>query len=387
MFGHSDPGLRAAIGEQLQRLPHVMLAGCTHEPAVRLAERLSARTGGALGHCFFASDGASAVEIALKQSFHSWRNRGFPQKTQFVCLKNGYHGETLGALSVTDVQVFKDAYAPLLMQSHQVESPDTRLSNEAASLQAMASLLAEHHSQIAAVIVEPLIQCAAGMRMHSPLYLRQLRALCRQHQVHLIADEIAVGCGRSGRFFAWEHVLDAGAGAPRTGPQAADWPDFLLLSKGITGGTLPLSLVLTTDAVFEAFWSPSVARGFLHSHSYTGNALACAAANAVLDRFDAGLCDELAQQADWLAQGFAPLAAHPAVVHLRQRGTVLAFDVPSAGADFAARFHQAARAQQLLMRPIGKTVYLMPPYLLDPGTVDFLARAVTRTLDEVLHAA
>ena len=387
MFGHSDPGLRAAIGEQLQRLPHVMLAGCTHEPAVRLAERLSARTGGALGHCFFASDGASAVEIALKQSFHSWRNRGFPQKTQFVCLKSGYHGETLGALSVTDVQVFKDAYAPLLMQSHQVESPDTRLSNEAASLQAMASLLAEHHSQIAAVIVEPLIQCAAGMRMHSPLYLRQLRALCRQHQVHLIADEIAVGCGRSGRFFAWEHVLDAGAGASRTGPQAADWPDFLLLSKGITGGTLPLSLVLTTDAVFEAFWSPSVARGFLHSHSYTGNALACAAANAVLDRFDAGLCDELAQQADWLAQGFAPLAAHPAVVHLRQRGTVLAFDVPSAGADFAARFHQAARAQQLLMRPIGKTVYLMPPYLLDPGTVDFLARAVTRTLDEVLHAA
>ena len=387
LFGHSDAGLRAAIGEQLQRLPHVMLAGCTHEPAVRLAERLSARTGGALGHCFFASDGASAVEIALKQSFHSWRNRGFPNKKQFVCLKNGYHGETLGALSVTDVQIFKDAYGPLLMQSHQVESPDTRLSNEAASLQAMASLLAEHHAQIAAVIVEPLIQCAAGMRMHSPLYLRQLRALCRQHQVHLIADEIAVGCGRSGRFFAWEHVLGAGAGAPRTGTQAADWPDFLLLSKGITGGTLPLSLVLTTDAVFEAFWSPSVARGFLHSHSYTGNALACAAANAVLDRFDAGLCDELAQQADWLAQGFAPLAAHPAVAHLRQRGTVLAFDVPSAGPDFSARFHQRARAHQLLVRPIGQTVYLMPPYLLDPDAVDFLARAITRTLDEVLHAA
>ena len=387
LFGHSDAGLRAAIGEQLQRLPHVMLAGCTHESAVRLAERLSARTGGALGHCFFASDGASAVEIALKQSFHSWRNRGFQNKKQFVCLKNGYHGETLGALSVTDVQIFKDAYGPLLMQSHQVESPDTRLSNEAASLQAMASLLAEHHAQIAAVIVEPLIQCAAGMRMHSPLYLRQLRRLCRQHQVHLIADEIAVGCGRSGRFFAWEHVLAAGAGAPRAGPQAADWPDFLLLSKGITGGTLPLSLVLTTDAVFEAFWSPSVARGFLHSHSYTGNALACAAANAVLDRFDAGLCDELAQQADWLAQGFAPLAAHPAVAHLRQRGTVLAFDVPSAGLDFSSRFHQRARAHQLLVRPIGQTVYLMPPYLLDPDAVDFLARAITRTLDEVLHAA
>ena len=385
LFGHSDAGMQAAITHQLQRLPHVMLAGCTHEPAVRLAERLSARTGGSLGHCFFASDGASAVEIALKQSFHSWRNRGFAGKTQFVCLKNGYHGETLGALSVTDVQIFKDAYAPLLMQSHHIESPDTRLGNEAASLQAVASLLAEQHAQIAAVIVEPLIQCAAGMRMHSPQYLRQLRVLCRQHQVHLIADEIAVGCGRTGRFFAWEHVLPAGT--TPGGRPAADWPDFLLLSKGITGGTLPLSLVLTADAVFEAFWSPQVARGFLHSHSYTGNALACAAANAVLDRFDAGLESELAQQADWLAQGFAPLSAHPAVAQLRQRGTVLAFDVPGAGADFSARFHERARAHQLLIRPIGQTVYLMPPYLLDPAAVDFLAQAVSRTLDEVLHAA
>ena len=168
LFGHSDAGLNTAIKAQLDTLPHVMLAGCTHEPAVRLGERLSQRTGGALGHVFFASDGASAVEIALKQSFHSWRNRGQAERREFVCLRNGYHGETLGALAVTDVAVFRDAYDPLLMRAHIVESPDSRLGNEAAALQALRDLLQERGPQIAAVIVEPLVQCAAGMVMHSP---------------------------------------------------------------------------------------------------------------------------------------------------------------------------------------------------------------------------
>lgn len=369
LFGHSDRALIGAIKTQLDTLPHVMLAGCTHEPAVRLAERLSARTGGALGHAFFGSDGASAVEIALKQSFHHWKNRGQPAKREFVCLKNSYHGETLGALSVTDVQVFRDAYDPLLMRAHIVASPDSRLSNEADALAAMRTLLAERHAQIACVIVEPLIQGAAGMVMYSPDYLRGLRALTREFGVHLIADEIAVGCGRTGTFFAWEQT-------------GADWPDFLLLSKGITGGTMALSLVLTTDAVFEAFWSPDVTRGFLHSHSYTGNPLACAAANAVLDRFDAGLLDDTRAQADRLTRAFAPLASR--VAHLRQRGMILAFDVPEAPPRFAERFHLAARERELLIRPIGQTVYLMPPYLIDDATAAFLAEAVTATLNDVL---
>jgi adenosylmethionine---8-amino-7-oxononanoate aminotransferase len=369
LFGHSDRALHDAIKAQLDTLPHVMLAGCTHEPAVRLAERLSARTGGALGHVFFGSDGASAVEIALKQSFHSWRNRGLAEKREFVCLKNSYHGETLGALSVTDVQVFRDAYDPLLMRAHIVASPDSRLANEAEALAAMRTLLAGRHAQIACVIVEPLIQGAAGMVMHSPSYLKGLRELTREFGVHLIADEIAVGCGRTGTFFAWEQV-------------GAEWPDFILLSKGITGGTMALSLVLTTDDVFSAFWSEDVTRGFLHSHSYTGNPLACAAANAVLDRFDAGQLDDNRAQADRLARTFAPLA--PRVAHLRQRGMILAFDVPNAPPRFAETFHLKARAHELLIRPIGTTVYLMPPYLIDDATAAFLAGAVTATLNDVL---
>ena len=376
LFGHADAGINDAIKQQLDTLPHVMLAGCTHAPAVLLAEKLSALTGGALGHTFFASDGASAVEIALKMSFHSWRNRGQTERREFVCLRHGYHGETLGALSVTDVAVFRDAYDPLLLRSHVVEAPDSRqgAAQEARALADMRRVLTEQRGHVAAVIIEPLVQCAAGMVMHEPSYLRALRALCNEFDVHLIADEIAVGCGRSGSFFAFEQA-DAG------------WPDFITLSKGISGGTLPLSLVLTTDAVYQCFWSEQVERGFLHSHSYTGNALACAAANAVLDRFASDqVLERNREQARWLAEAFAPLATDARVQHLRQRGMILAFDVREdlAPPGFSERFHLAAREHALLIRPIGRTVYVMPPYVLDEALAQFLARAVMATLDGVL---
>lgn len=376
LFGHSDAGLRAALTEQLHTLPHVMLAGCTHEPAVRLAERLTARTGAHLGHAFFASDGASATEIALKMSFHAWRELGAGDKREFICLRNGYHGETLGALAVTDVQIFRDAYDPLLMRAHTVLAPDTRLDNEAAALADLDRVLNERAGRVAALILEPLVQCAAGMVMHTPSFLRAVRARCTAAGVHLIVDEIAVGCGRTGRFFAWEHT------------QSQDWPDFITLSKGITGGTVPLSLVLTTDAVFNAFWHPEVARGFLHSHSYSGNPMACAAANAVLDWFDAPeAAARLAEQARLLAGVLTTLAVHPRVHHVRQRGSIAAFDVTDAPAGFAERFHLAARAHGLLIRPIGHTVYLMPPYLLNAELAVMLGQALAATLDEVLHAA
>lgn len=375
LFGHSDAGLREAITTQLHTLPHAMLAGCTHEPVVRLSERLCARTGGALAHASFGSDGASAVEIALKQSFHAWRNQGHTAKRGFVCLRGGYHGETLGALAVTDLPLFREAYGPLLMPCHVVESPDSRLGNEAQALAAVAALLAREAHGLAALLVEPLVQGAAGMVMHSPHYLRELRRLCRAHQVHLIADEIAVGNGRTGRYFAWSHTEPQGP---------ADWPDFLLLSKGLTGGLLPLSVVLSSEAVFQAFWSEDPARGFLHSHSYTGNPLACAAANAVLDRFDAGQEARCAEQARWLAEAFAPFARDSRVAQLRQCGSILAFDVPSAPADFAERLHAAGRTHELLIRPIGRTVYLMPPYLIDPSTAAWLAAALRASLDDVV---
>jgi adenosylmethionine-8-amino-7-oxononanoate aminotransferase len=396
LFGHSDVGLQQAIARQAATLPHVMLAGCTHEPAIALAEGLSALTGGALGHAFYGSDGASATEIALKMSAHFWRNQGLPQKCEFIALAGGYHGETLGALSVTDVPIFRDAYAPLLRATHLAPAL-----HEPGALDAIEQLLVQLDGRCAALIVEPLIQGASGMRMHGPEVLRALRALCTQHGVHLIADEIAVGCGRTGTFFAWEQVVPLGRraapspGDPLGGRVAegqpgghALWPDFVLLSKGITGGTLPLSVVLTTDAVFNAFLSPDVARGFLHSHSYTGNAIVCAAACEVLRRFrETDLLQQLPRQAQVLSEAFAPLAQHPRVTALRQTGMVLAFDVAEPGERFAERFHLAARRHELLIRPIGATVYLMPPYLIDTPTAKWLAQAVRATLDEVLAGA
>jgi adenosylmethionine-8-amino-7-oxononanoate aminotransferase len=382
LFGHADARINAALKDQLDRLPHVMLAGCTHAPAVELAERLSALTQGVLGHCFFASDGASAVEIALKMAFHHWRNRGLGDKREFVCLRQGYHGETLGALAVTDVQIFRDAYDPLLMQSHQVMSPDARqaLPGESAADVArraaaeLQALLEARSGHIAALILEPLVQGAAGMAMYHPAYLQAARALCDQHRVLLIADEIAVGCGRTGSFFACEH--------------AAILPDLLCLSKGISGGYLPLSLVLSRDSVYEAFLDDDVARGFLHSHSYTGNALACRAALAVLDRFEHD--DVLArnrQQAAGLSAALAPLQDDPRVENFRHLGMIWAFDVKEAlvGARFPERFHLAGRARELLIRPIGRTVYLLPPYLLDDTLSPWLAGQVMATLDDVLN--
>lgn len=385
LFGHANARINAALVEQLATLEHAMLAGFTHAPVVELSERLAALTGEALGHCFYASDGASAVEIALKMSFHYWRNHGQTDKREFVCLRNGYHGETLGALGVTDVAIFRDAYDPLLRHAHVVASPDARDAREGESAREVAqraadeleALLQARHGQIAALIVEPLVQCAAGMAMYDTHYLTLVRALCDRYQVHLIADEIAVGCGRTGTFFACE--------------QAQLWPDFLTLSKGISGGYLPLSLVMTTDRIYDAFYHDETVRGFLHSHSYTGNALACRAALATLDIFrDDDVLNANRVRAARLTALLAPLAAHPRVRHFRQRGMIWAFDValdtPAEASAFARRCHAAALARGLLLRPIGNTVYLMPPYVLDDDAQTWLATQTLAALTDTLEA-
>jgi adenosylmethionine-8-amino-7-oxononanoate aminotransferase len=381
LFGHANPRINAALRDQLEKLEHAMLAGFTHEPVVMLSERLSARTGGTLGHCFYASDGASAVEIALKMSFHAWRNAGREAKQEFVCLQNSYHGETIGALAVTDVQLFRDAYGPLLRRVHVVPTPDARNAMpgetpaQAARRAAAAFelLLRQRGERIAAIIVEPLVQCAAGMAMHDPVYLSELRRLCDAYEVHLIADEIAVGCGRTGSFFACE--------------QAGIWPDFLCLSKGISGGYLPLSLVMTRDAIYDAFYDDDIARGFLHSHSYTGNPLACRAALATLDIFDED--DVIARNreaAERMNAALAPLAAHELVANFRQRGMIWAFDAKVPPAGFARRFFTTALEKELLLRPIGRTVYLMPPYILNEEDMNLLARRTVDVLESVVAA-
>ena len=379
LFGHCNPRINAALRAQLDELEHVILAGCTHRPVVELSERLSALTGGRLGHAFFASDGASATEIALKMSFHSWHNRGFDKKRDFLCLEGSYHGETVGALAVTDVAIFKDAYAPLIRAAATVPSPDARQARDGetpteVARRAAAALeahLAQHHATIAALIVEPLIQCASGMAMYDPEYLRLARSLCDRYDVHLICDEIAVGCGRTGTFFAHD--------------QADIRPDFICLSKGISGGYLPLSIVLTTDAVYGAFYDDATARGFLHSHSYTGNALACRAALATLDIFqeDDVLRQNIAR-AQKLWNALAPLADHPQVTHLRQRGMIIAFDVKSGDPAFSRRFYRAALANEALIRPIGNTVYLMPPYIISDEEIAHLGQATANALNEAL---
>ena len=375
LFGHCNARINVAIKDQLDRLEHVILAGCTHEPVVALSERLSALTGGALGHCFYASDGASATEIALKMSAHYWRNLGRAEKNRFLCLAGGYHGETIGALGVTDIPIFRDAYAPLLRAATVLPSPDARNADTAleAARAAAAGLeahLAEHHAETAALIVEPLVQCATGMAMHDPEYLRLARALCDSYGVHLICDEIAVGFGRTGTFFAHE--------------QAAVQPDFLCLSKGITGGYLPLSVVMTRNAIYEAFLDDATARGFLHSHSYTGNPLACRAALATLDIFaDNDVLAANVERSQRIDGALAPLASHPRVRHYRRRGMIFAFDV-EADAGFSRRYYRESLARGALLRPIGNTVYLMPPYVVSDADIDRLCAVAGEALEAAL---
>jgi len=372
LFGHSNPRINAALRDQLEKLEHVMLAGFTHQPVVELSERLREIAPSGLGHCFYGSDGASATEIALKMSAHYWRNTGKPDKTQFISLQNSYHGETLGALSVTDVTLFRDAYGALIRQQATVISPDSRNAtaretDEAYALRAACALeahLQRHHAQLAAFIIEPLVQGAAGMAMYHPIYLRRARELCDTYGVHLIADEIAVGMGRTGTLFACE--------------QGGITPDFLLISKGITGGYLPLSIVMTRDEIYQAFYADQTARGFLHSHSYTGNPLACRAALATLDIFaQDDVLNANRAKAAYFNRIAPPLRDHPSVKNWRNTGMIWAFEVTTPHADFAQRCFALGLQHELLLRPMGNTVYFMPPYVISPDEMQLL---VSRTL-------
>ncbi len=381
LFGHANPRINAALKEQIDRLEHVMLAGFTHEPAVQLSERLAALTG--LGHAFYGSDGASAVEIALKMSFHYWRNCGKPDKKKFVSLEGSYHGETIGALSVTDVAIFRDAYGPLLNNNLLVPFPGNenvdrlttgiteakRAESVANASVSLEQLLEVHHQEIAALIVEPLVQGAAGMRMYSPDYLKRARELCDKYQVHLIADEIMTGFGRTGTMFAYE--------------QAAILPDFVCLSKGLTGGYLPLSCVLTKDAIYAAFYHDDVARGFLHSHSYTGSALACRAALATLDIFESDAVIEKNRDKAARFSLFAKvIREHEKVENFRHLGMIWAFDIKGARPTFAREFFAASLKRGVLLRPIGNSVYFMPPYVIEDDEFKWLVEQTIAIINE-----
>lgn len=397
LHGHAEPRIAEAIARQARTLEQVILAGFSHAPAVELAERLLARAprepGRApLAKVFYADNGSSGVEVALKMAFHWYRNRGnAPKRTKFVALTNSYHGETVGALSVGDIPLYRRVYAPLLLEALFAPSPDAFGATDAADAErradaaadALAALLDAHPDEVCALILEPLVQCAGGMRMYHPAYLTLLREACTDLGVHLIADEIAVGFGRTGTLFACE--------------QAGIRPDFMCLSKGLTGGYLPLSAVLTTNDVYEAFYDEyAKLNAFLHSHSYTGNPLACAAARATLGIFESQpVIARNRELAAHMARATASLADHPHVAEVRQTGMILAIEVvKDRGSrtpyDFRERrglvAYRHALSRGVLLRPIGNVLYFMPPYVITPDEIDLLAD-VARTAIEAMTCA
>ncbi len=373
LFGHGNAHINACIRAQLERVEHVMLAGCTHAPAVELAEQLVAITPPALQRVFYADNGSAAVEVALKMSYHYWLHQG-QTRTRFVTLSNSYHGETLGALAVGDVGLYRDLYQPLLLQPLVAPAADSYLRPAGMSMcdhvqeciAAMQRLLRQHAGDVAAVIVEPLVQCAGGMRMYDPLYLRLLRKLCDDFEVHLIADEIATGFGRTGSMFACD--------------QAGITPDFMCLSKGLTGGYLPLSAVLTTQQVYRAFYADYAAlKAFLHSHSYTGNPLACAAALGSLELFRQR--DVLADNRDkarLILAGVEALREHPHVGDVRQTGMITAVEMVADKATLkpypwqqrrGLRVYRYGLEHEMFLRPLGDVVYMMPPYVINADEI------------------
>jgi adenosylmethionine-8-amino-7-oxononanoate aminotransferase len=364
LHGHSHPFINAALIDQLGQLEHVMLAGITHPTIEQLAQRLVALTPAALSRVFFADSGSAAVEVALKMSLQYWHQSGQPRRNTFISLQHGYHGETLGSLAVTDIPLFSKQYQPLLIQHLRAPSPALchRHAEQSESehvqhcLNDLETLLQTHQDQICAVIVEPLVQGAAGMQMYPASYLLGLRVLCDQYQVHLILDEIAVGFGRTGTMFAHE--------------QADICPDFLCLSKGLTAGYLPMSCVLTTDTIYQAFYHADIAQGFLHSHSFTGNPLAARAALASLDWFEQQhVLSHNQALITALSTALARLQDHPQIANIRQTGLIGAFDVvqvnrqPYPAQDGRGRLiSQFALERGVLLRPIGAHVYIIPPY-------------------------
>ena len=382
LFGHAEPRIAEAIARQARTLEHVILAGCSHMPAVELAERLldlAPRQPGRapLAKVFYADNGSAGVEVALKMAFHWFRNRGEDGRTRFI--------------AVGDIPLYRRGYAPLLAEAVFVPSPDAwnvqaDESEEACALraaEALATTLERHRGEVCAMILEPRVQCAGGMRMHHPAYLRRARELCDAHGVFLIADEIAVGFGRTGTLFACE--------------QAGIAPDLMCLSKGLTGGSLPLAAVLATQALYDGFLDESRERAFLHSHSYTGNPLACAAALATLDIFEA---DDVLVRNRSLAARMGELAAgvgsHRHVAQARQAGMIVAFELTregqrdepfDPGLRIGLRAYRAALDRGVLLRPLGDTLYWMPPYCVDEATLDHLAQVTADAIEEATACA
>lgn len=386
LFGHAHPAIAAAIAEQAHTLPHVMFAGCTHEPGIRLAEALVANTPAPLTHVFYTDNGSSAIEAALKMSMHSHKNRG-QMRHRFIALQHGYHGETIGALSVTDVPLYRKTYEPLLLQPVFVRSPAPNLANNesreeacALAIKALEETLATKGHDVTALVLEPMLQCAGGMQMYDAAYLSAARQLCVAHGIHLIADEIASGFYRTGKLFACEHAGIA--------------PDIMCVSKGLTAGSLPLAAVLASDAIYESFLDERRDRAFLHSHSYSGNPTACAAALACMNLLEQPDTKPMIERLSHkLTEASEAFTSHPNVREVRQTGCVVAIELtakPNTSTPWPShekrglRGYKAALAHGALLRPLGETFYWMPPYVLTDEQLAVMVHAQHAAIEAVI---
>jgi adenosylmethionine---8-amino-7-oxononanoate aminotransferase len=365
VHGHRHPAIDEAVRAQLGRVAHSTMLGLSHEPAITLAERLIAVAPPPLTRVFYSDSGSTAVEVALKMAFQWWVQRGEPQRTGFICLENAYHGDTLGAVSVGGIDTFHSCYGPLLFDTWRAKAGDA---------EHLAELLESHGPRVAAVIVEPLVQGAAGMLTQPRGYLRHVRELCDAHGVLLICDEVATGFGRTGRMFACEHEDVT--------------PDLMCVGKGLTGGYLPLAATLASEQIYQGFLGPpQEQRTFFHGHTYTGNPLACAAGIATLELFERedtlrALQPKIELLARTLAQRVAVL---PGVREVRQRGFMVGIEL--ATADPAQRLgHQvtlAARSRGAVIRPLGDVVVLMPPLAISEADLARLVAITASSIAEV----
>ncbi|WP_066387133.1 adenosylmethionine--8-amino-7-oxononanoate transaminase [Neobacillus mesonae] len=393
LFGHANERIGSALSQQAFQLEHVIFANFTHEPGILLAEKLAALTPKGLTKVFFADNGSSAIEVALKMSFQYHAQKNKPNKKRFLALTDAYHGETLGALSVGGVGLYNEVFQPLLLDTVRAQGPDCfrcpfNERPESCSTPCISFIeekLKQHHEEISAIIIEPLIQAAAGMKMYPPAYLKNLKELCLKYDVHLIADEVAVGFGRTGTMFACE--------------QAGITPDFMCLSKGLTGGYLPMSVVLTTDEVYQAFYDDyETMKAFLHSHSYTGNPLACRVALEVLRIFEDEQYIKVNQEKsaymrELAVQTFSHL---PYVGEYRQTGMVGAIELvkdkatkePFPSAERVGyKIYQIALENGLLLRPLGNILYFMPPYVITKEEIKTMIDLTNEAVQEYFSKA
>ncbi len=360
IFGHCNEYINNRIKEQLDTLEHVILAGFTHKSVIDLSHRLVTLAPKPLSRCFYADNGSSAIEVALKMSFHAHKNAN-KNKTIFVSLTNSYHGETLGTLSVGDVELYKDTYKPLLLHTMQTPAPKDATKEAAIKAANKFEELAQSRGyEISAIIFEPIVQGAGGMAIYHEEFLKRIDLIAKKHDIHLIADEVMTGFGRTGEMFACNHADIS--------------PTFMVLSKGLTGGYLPLSVVLTTDEIYSQFYCDyNEQKAFLHSHSYTGNALACAAANATLDLFESNnVIEKNRETSAYIWQKLERFRDLPNVANIRQKGMISALDL--VGYDpkkrMGLKIYEYALKQGVLLRPLGATIYFMPPYIITQDECD-----------------